>query len=275
MSDKDLFTFFNLADSCSAKIALEHGLEHIKDDLKTNYGIIKTNSFIVDFPECEQSCLTLFPSIARINHSCQPNCNHYWSGSKFNVRAIQTILEGEEISISYMSPLQRSDFHTRDSRRQILHDEFGFDCNCKLCCLSPEELLVQNDQDRIRLLDIERQWIDLGQDPNLALNLAQSQLELGQRLQLQPGLLAYITLHCVEASALVMSLNSEDFTEADMFESGLKFVEMAKQYGNIAYGKTSEEAQVFACICSLWNSTPSKDLFVVIQDSISKLRDIV
>ena len=58
---------------------------------KTNYGIIKTNSFAVDFPDSDFSYLALFPSIARLNHSCEPNCNHYWSGSHFNVRAVKPI----------------------------------------------------------------------------------------------------------------------------------------------------------------------------------------
>ena len=49
------------------------------------------------------------------------------------MRAIQKINEDEELTISYMSPLQRCDFHTRESRRKILFEEFGFWCNCNLC----------------------------------------------------------------------------------------------------------------------------------------------
>ena len=56
--------------------------------------------------------------------------NNYFSTS---VRAIQKINEDEELTISYMSPLQRCDFHTRESRRKILFEEFGFWCNCNLC----------------------------------------------------------------------------------------------------------------------------------------------
>ena len=64
-----------------------------------------------------------------------------------------------------MSPLQRSDFHTRESRRNILQNEFGFYCQCNLCS-EPNVLdLKQNDLDRRNLLDIEQKWIHLGQDP--------------------------------------------------------------------------------------------------------------
>ena len=73
---------------------------------KSNFGIIKTNSFSVG--KASETKLVLFPIIARINHSCLPNCHHYWSNNKnsFLVRAAQEIQPGEEICISYMSPLQ-------------------------------------------------------------------------------------------------------------------------------------------------------------------------
>ena len=46
--------------------------------------------------------------LARINHSCRPNCHHYHSGrtEEFVVRAVRDVSEGEELTISYMSPLQ-------------------------------------------------------------------------------------------------------------------------------------------------------------------------
>ena len=64
-----------------------------------------------------------------------------------------------------MSPLQRSDFHTRESRRNILQNEFGFYCQCNLCSEPNILNLRQNDLDRRNLLDIEQKWIHLGQDP--------------------------------------------------------------------------------------------------------------
>ena len=43
------------------------------------------------------------------------------------------ILNGEELTISYMSPLRRRGFDTRESRRSILFQEFGFACYCEAC----------------------------------------------------------------------------------------------------------------------------------------------
>ena len=57
-----------------------------------------------------------------------------------------------------MSPLQRSDFHTRESRRKILQDEFGFWCHCNLCedFTDDEKNLEVNDMIRSRVLQIEQ-----------------------------------------------------------------------------------------------------------------------
>ena len=73
---------------------------------KTNYGIMKTNSFNIEINvskvvispaqkrkiiKVNENRLALFPKISRLNHSCQPNCNHYWCGQagKFMIRAIR------------------------------------------------------------------------------------------------------------------------------------------------------------------------------------------
>lgn len=73
---------------------------------KTNYGIMKTNSFTIEITvskvvispaqkrkiiKVTENRLALFSKISRLNHSCQPNCNHYWCGQagKFMIRAIR------------------------------------------------------------------------------------------------------------------------------------------------------------------------------------------
>ena len=81
------FTFFS--DSCSKQIAKEHGCDQVIKCSKTSYGIIKTNSFSIELSDL-RSYLAIFPIISRLNHSCQPNCNHYWSGSQFKGK-IQTL----------------------------------------------------------------------------------------------------------------------------------------------------------------------------------------
>ena len=49
------------------------------------------------------------------------------------------ISKGEELSISYMSPLRRRGFTTRECRRKILFQEFGFLCQCEICNVDPAQ----------------------------------------------------------------------------------------------------------------------------------------
>ena len=71
----------------------------------------------------------LFPNIARINHSCKPNCGNFWS-AKAGHRVIYTesdIMEGEEITVSYI-PLLKS-----NKERHARLQQYGFVCDCSAC----------------------------------------------------------------------------------------------------------------------------------------------
>lgn len=71
----------------------------------------------------------IFPKIARINHSCQPNVGNFWS-VKRNHRVIYThrdIEVGEEITVSYI-PLIKS---VKDRQARLY--QYGFVCGCKAC----------------------------------------------------------------------------------------------------------------------------------------------
>ena len=86
LSDADLHRFYSLSDV----------FQPAQLRRKTNFGIVKTNSFSVTRagePDARRTHLVLFPEIARVNHSCLPNCHHYWAGrsSEFVVRAVRDI----------------------------------------------------------------------------------------------------------------------------------------------------------------------------------------
>jgi len=72
-------------------------LPRLKNGDKSNFGIMKTNCFSVTSYDGDVSAtkLVLFPKVARINHSCAPNCHHYWSPKLncFIVRAVKDIDE--------------------------------------------------------------------------------------------------------------------------------------------------------------------------------------
>lgn len=258
-SDQDLHEYFSLCDTFSP------------EGTKTSFGIIKTNSFSV--PQGDGTSLMLFPTIARINHSCAPNCHHYWTGKtqSFVVRAVQTIWPGEEITISYMSPLQRSDFHDKASRQEILRTDFGFECFCHLCQMKNHD---DDDAKRRRLLEIESLWTDLGTNPDLALEFSQEQLELCQELQIQPGLSSYVALHCVEAASLMVS-KKINCLEVEIYrELSVDFAKKAQDFGKLAYGEDSEEYEIFQIVLRVCQTSCNSDLLLEIQQSITALREI-
>lgn len=73
----------------------------------------------------------LFPSVARINHSCSPNVKLDFHGNcgRITATSLLPLAPGQELSISYIRKEQ--DVHTR--RRQLL--EYGFVCQCERCVL--------------------------------------------------------------------------------------------------------------------------------------------
>ena len=71
MTDDGLAAFFSLSD-----------FRHVAEGRrKTAYGILKTNGFGMDGAQ-----LSVFSTVARINHSCQPNAHHYPTEGSMCVR---------------------------------------------------------------------------------------------------------------------------------------------------------------------------------------------
>ena len=73
----------------------------------------------------------IYPTICLINHSCLSNAHHSWNSetNSETIHAIRPIRSGEEITISYDTG------GSYNSRRTLLKDAFGFDCDCTLCLL--------------------------------------------------------------------------------------------------------------------------------------------
>lgn len=104
-------------------------------------GIAETNSLPLG---PDSNIYGLFPTIARINHSCVPNVFHSWNSFKKveTIYALKDIEENEEILTSYIDL-----YADRSSRQEQLKKSFRFDCSCKLC--------MKNNTD-IRKSDIRR-----------------------------------------------------------------------------------------------------------------------
>jgi hypothetical protein len=65
-----------------------------------------------------------------MNHDCRPNANYFFDRDTFThqVHAVRAIYPGEEITISYINPIQ-----SREKRLKALKRSWGFDCRCSQC----------------------------------------------------------------------------------------------------------------------------------------------
>ena len=145
-------------------------------------------------------------------------------------RAVSQIPSGEEITISYMDPLQRRSFDTTQNRQKILREEFGFDCCCQVCLASSP----QDDRLRQEILELENSTINATE----TIELLQHQLDLCLRVGMHPGITLPICLrliaHCRQSNRLdiVRSVSSD-----------------AKKYSIVAYGTEDVITQKMEKIC--------------------------
>ena len=255
LTDAELKIVFSLSDSWT------------KNGKKSSFGIIKTNSFI------SRSSVAVYPTISRINHSCRPNCVHYYVANGFAVRAIEDICPDQEITISYLSPVQRQQFDSTFNRQKILQDEFGFLCLCNVC-VSGDDL---DDSMRVKILEIEQVWSQLDvKDFQKALELAKQQYTLAKRLNMHAGILSYVAIHVIEAASLAMASDAKNDRD-NVKELGSRTSKEARDFAIISYGEGSRESNLFDEILRIWSEDSSnkclwKDLAVNIQDLIAQLK---
>eukprot|EP01084_Bolivina_argentea_P056173 102841_1 len=75
----------------------------------------------------------LFPTFARINHSCFPNCTMYFKSFPTECLIVKTLFDikrNDEILLSYLPRLK----NTFQERQTLLLKRYKFKCNCSLCC---------------------------------------------------------------------------------------------------------------------------------------------
>ncbi|XP_011707114.1 PREDICTED: SET and MYND domain-containing protein 4-like, partial [Wasmannia auropunctata] len=72
----------------------------------------------------------VYPTVAMLNHSCNPGVVRYFIGTTMIVRAVRTIGAGEEISENY-GPIFTTTSETE--RKRKLRVQYWFDCSCEAC----------------------------------------------------------------------------------------------------------------------------------------------
>ncbi|XP_051894558.1 histone-lysine N-trimethyltransferase SMYD5 isoform X1 [Pristis pectinata] len=90
-----------------------------------------------EFLNCEGSGLYILQSCC--NHSCIPNAETTFPENNFllHLTALQDILAGEEICITYLDCCQRE--RSRHSRHRILRENYLFVCSCPKCVAQADD----------------------------------------------------------------------------------------------------------------------------------------
>ena len=66
-----------------------------------------------------------------LDHSCQPNCNIWFSGREITVKAIKDIPVGNLTKNAFVSYVNIMD--DTKTRNESLQDSWYFTCSCPLC----------------------------------------------------------------------------------------------------------------------------------------------
>ncbi|KAL2070227.1 hypothetical protein VTL71DRAFT_13253 [Oculimacula yallundae] len=108
-----------------------HNLYPYSNSAEQYIGIYHTNSLPAD-----DGFGGIFMYACRINHACNNNAQKSWNGKikRHTVHALREIASGEEITITYVSPLK-----SLKVRQEILQERFQFTCMCHLCSLPLKE----------------------------------------------------------------------------------------------------------------------------------------
>ncbi|XP_054614039.1 histone-lysine N-methyltransferase SMYD1a isoform X2 [Dunckerocampus dactyliophorus] len=116
--------------------------QHSVDYISHIFGIIKCNGFTLSDQSGLQAVgVGLFPNLCLVNHDCWPNCsvvlNHgnqtalssaLHSQRRIELRALEKIPEGQELTVSYVDFLNLS-----AERKRKLEECFHFECTCQHC----------------------------------------------------------------------------------------------------------------------------------------------
>ncbi|KAH7104832.1 hypothetical protein BKA62DRAFT_613781 [Auriculariales sp. MPI-PUGE-AT-0066] len=96
-------------------------------------GILNTNMVRISGSPATDDCPYggIFPSLSRMNHSCQPNSSYNYDSHTMTIelRASRSIRKGEEVTISYNCELMQPTV----ARRGRLFDTYRFTCECGAC----------------------------------------------------------------------------------------------------------------------------------------------
>ncbi|XP_046694481.1 histone-lysine N-methyltransferase SMYD1a isoform X2 [Silurus meridionalis] len=93
------------------------------------FGVINCNAFTMSDQRGIQAVgVGLFPNLCLVNHDCWPNCTVILNHGRIELRALENIPEGVELTVSYVDFLNLS-----KDRQKLLKKQYYFDCKCEHC----------------------------------------------------------------------------------------------------------------------------------------------
>lgn len=116
---------------------------HILSNMASRHiSTIKINSFSEEFPIQKGVCTRygLHDVLSRINHSCDPNVDHYYDeDNAIRCVTVRAIKKGEQIFINYLGEMK---FANTQSRRAYIQKQWLFMCECNMCRAPETQILL-------------------------------------------------------------------------------------------------------------------------------------
>ncbi|KAL5888553.1 SET domain-containing protein 5 [Pyricularia oryzae] len=172
------------------------------DGLYENYQqkvdkILSTNAFDIDAdPEGDNDdqFYVVFPEISRCNHDCRPNADYYYDPETLtqHVHAVRQINIGEEISLSYLDPLQ-----SQAARLARLSRTWGFPCGCSMC--TQRDLIAEESDSRLeQIAELRKEFHDYTPSSRATPQMAELMVSLYQQERLDLMLYEAFTYAAIE-----------------------------------------------------------------------------
>ncbi|KAF3788479.1 Histone-lysine N-methyltransferase [Nymphaea thermarum] len=125
VDEKQLLTFAQMANLVNVILPLE---EISIKEIAQNFSRLACNAHTICDSELRPLGTGLYPVISIINHSCLPNSVLLFEGKLAVVRAVEPIIRGSEVVISYIETAAST-----TTRRKALKEQYLFNCMCIRC----------------------------------------------------------------------------------------------------------------------------------------------
>ena len=224
-SEKCLKEYFNkISSDKQTEVMRLYDCHQVKE--KTLLGIVSTNGLI------QQNGKTLvFIEISKLNNSCLPNVAFEFVPPYGRIFAVKDIQKGEELCMDYGGYGSR--FSSLKDRKEMLKDQYDFDCVCELCTMD-ECKYREIESARVRFKKLEEQ-IPKTTDPRIVGSLIKERFEMMEKgLLMFPSLVA---LHANDSFQLANGLGNQ--------EEARRFAKMAYDSLVIIYGKNNSRSKLY------------------------------